>query len=319
VERYWQQFNASSNGDFMTRALAAALALLVFASPSSAQVARPHSRTIAITIDDVPWSRGNESPAARLAATAQMISALRAHHAPVTVFVVCGRLRAKDPILAQWLAAGATIGNHTAHHRDWNTTSPAEWLADVRSCDATLRSVTHQPVRYFRFPMLHEGQTAARVQAAQSLLRELHYQNGHVSIDNSDFLAAEPYSAASARGDTSEASRIARVALAHDLAATRHFEDVARRKVGRNVAHVILLHANAKSAALIGPLLDALERRGYSFATLDAALADSVYQQPSNYVGPQGLSFLYRIAPYAARDTRWDDSAAKQLRESLRR
>jgi peptidoglycan/xylan/chitin deacetylase (PgdA/CDA1 family) len=292
------------------------LGIAALCSHAAAQAAR--SRAVAITIDDVPWTGGNRTATARQA-TAQMISALRLHHAPVAVFVNCGRLGARDSLLAQWLAAGATVGNHTAYHSDLNTAPLAEWLADVRSCDTTLRAATHQPVRYFRFPMLHEGPSTERLQAARSLLHELHYQNAHVTIDNSDFIAVQPYSASSVRGDAVAAGRIAAAALEHDLAATRHFEEVARRKIGRDVAQVILLHANAMTAAIIGPLLDSLTLTGYRFVTLEAALADSVYQGPTCYIGTRGLSFLYRVVPCAAAAVRWDVTAETQLRNRLPR
>jgi hypothetical protein len=122
-----------------------------------------------------------------------------------------------------------------------------------------------------------------------------------------------PYSVALARGDLGRARALAAAALAHDLEATRHFEAVARAKAGREIPQIILLHANAMTAAMLDPLLDSLGRRGYRFVSLDAALRDSVYRRATCYVGSQGLSFLYRIAPCAAGQDAWDVAAQDTL------
>jgi peptidoglycan/xylan/chitin deacetylase (PgdA/CDA1 family) len=290
---------------------------VLLAAGLAAHSPAPHrpARTVAITIDDVPWTGGDETAAARRAGTARMVAALRTLGAPAAVFVNCARLHRPDPLIELWIAAGATIGNHTAHHLNLNTTSLAEWRGDVRSCDAALRETTGRPVRFFRFPMLHEGETAEQVSAARAVLRELAYRNAHVTIDNSDATLVRPYSVALARGDVERARTLAAAALAHDLEATRHFESVARRKAGREIPQIILLHANAMTAAILDPLLDSLRQRGYRFVSLEAALGDPVYRRPTCYTGRQGLSFLYRIAPCAAGQDAWDLAAQEKLQE----
>jgi peptidoglycan/xylan/chitin deacetylase (PgdA/CDA1 family) len=246
-----------------------------------------------------------------------MISTLRAHHAPAAVFVNCARLQRSDPLLDLWIASGATVGNHTAHHRDLHTTPIPEWQADVRSCDTTLRSITKKPVNFFRFPALHEGADSRQRQAAQHVLTDLHYRNAQVTIDNLDILAVRPYSEAIARGRSSEAERLIQAAVAHDLAATTHFEETARAKVGREIPQVILLHANLMTSAMLPTLLDSLQRRGYRFISIEAALSDSVFQRPECYKGSDGVSFLYRIAPCKTDDSAWDTAANRALRKAV--
>ena len=275
------------------------------------------TRSIAITIDDVPWTGGVETPAAESSGTARMIAALRAHDAPVAVFVNCARLSEPDPRLRQWIAYGATVGNHTAHHWNFDTTPFTQWRDDVRGCDATLRRATGRPVRFFRFPMLHEGETAEHLHAGRAVLRGLGYRNAHVTIDNGDFVLARPYSASMESGDTARARALAAAALAHDLEATRHFEAVARAKAGREIPQILLLHANAMTAAMLPPLLDSLEQRGYRFISLETALRDPVYRRAICYTGRQGLSFLYRIAPCASGQDAWDVAAQESLQKLI--
>lgn len=90
------------------------------------------------------------------------------------------------------------------------------------------------------------------------------------------------------------------------LDAVRHFRAAARAKMGREVDHILLLHANALNADHLGALLDALKKDGAEFVSVDAALKDEVYRRPDRYAGGLGISWLYRIDPVTT--TRpWDD------------
>ena len=65
---------------------------------------------------------------------------------------------------------------------------------------------------------------------------------------------------------------------------------------GREVLHILLLHANALNAEYLGQLAERIEHRGYRFVSLAEALADPAYSQADPYVGPKGLSWLQRWA-----------------------
>ena len=69
------------------------------------------------------------------------------------------------------------------------------------------------------------------------------------------------------------------------------------------------------TAAMLDPLLDSLQQRGYRFVSLETALRDSVYQRTTCYVGKQGLSFLYRIEPCTSGQDGWDVTAQKRLQK----
>lgn len=56
---------------------------------------------------------------------------------------------------------------------------------------------------------------------------------------------ARPYDAALSRDDAEERRRILDLFVDHILTMTRHYGGVARRKFGRDVNHILLLHANA--------------------------------------------------------------------------
>ena len=102
--------------------------------------------------------------------------------------------------------------------------------------------------------------------------------------------------------------------MEHMLAALAHFAEVARSVAGRDVAHILVLHANALAADHFGRVLEEFEKQGAVFVTLDEALADPIYERNDRYVGPKGLSWLYRIDPSGTTTAqRWDEQEAARL------
>ncbi len=189
---------------------------------------------VAITIDDVPWHGPWPGDTTLALRTSQLQDALRRYRAPVAAFVNC---RGNDPrverVIRQWERGGATIGNHTTGHRDLHRAPLIAWAAAVRDCDRTLRMALGHPIRFFRFPLLHQGATAEQRDTATAVMRQLGYQNAHVTIDNSDYIIAPPYRAAVERGDTLALRDYSRLMLRHDLDAVRHFRVVSTGTLGR--------------------------------------------------------------------------------------
>jgi peptidoglycan/xylan/chitin deacetylase (PgdA/CDA1 family) len=273
---------------------------------------------IAITIDDLPWL-GPVPAGGVVSATDDLLAPLAERGIRATGFVVCQRLSEGSQgfeALRDWRRLGMGLGNHSMRHRDLNTARIETWLADVRGCDVALRQAGFEP-HYFRYPMLHQGPTLERRDAALALLNELDYEIAHVTVDNSEYLLRQPFEAAQAAGDTAEMRRLGDLLVRHVVATVRHARLVARRKLGRDVHHVLLLHANALVAHNLEGLLEALEREGLEFISLEEALADPVYDLPDTYVGPKGVSWLYRIAPRRQQDVEWDEAQARWLREQL--
>jgi hypothetical protein len=82
------------------------------------------------------------------------------------------------------------------------------------------------------------------------------------------------------------------------------YEAQARAIAGREIPHVLLLHANALNAATLDPLLARLRRRGYRFVPLDEAVRDVAYRMADSYTGPAGITWLHRWALTAQVDRR---------------
>lgn len=272
---------------------------------------RPSPR-VAITFDDLPWNGSGYSETEIEGLTDTLLATLVEREVPATGMVTCRGIRSGAPVLRKWLDAGMELGNHTTSHRDLNSTPVEEWLADARACQERVREVADRPVRWFRYPMLHQGDERwVRDSVARSLRRWGH-ANAHVTIDNSEWLLARAYDLAMQAGDEPEASAVVEAYIEHLRDAAAHFRQAAAEKFGREIDHVLLLHANAIAARHIGEVLDALEAEGFTVASLEEVLADPVYARVDEYVGPTGLSWIYRAAPLSPDDP-WDDVAEAEL------
>lgn len=273
---------------------------------------------LAITIDDLPWVGPLPPGTSRAEGTRRILDALAAHNAQATGFVNCGRVSAGAPILRMWQDGGHELGNHTSEHLDLNQAEPSVWVDDAAECDARLRDLTGEQSLTFRYPYLHRGHTVTRYNAGREALSALGSEIAPVSINTADWVIDDAYVAALAVGDEEHAAAIAEAYVDHISRAAAHYREVAEERTGGDVAHILLLHANALLADRLEAVLDRLSGEGYRFVTLEAALRDSVYALPDDYIGPEGLSWLYRIPPAIPSAHAWDLEEAARLRELTR-
>jgi len=272
---------------------------------------------VAITVDDLPWSEPSANAETRSTANTRLIHTLRQRRAPASLFVNCARAGNDIPLLKEWLAQGFELGNHTAQHLSIDQAGAAAWLKDVRACDTSLRALTGKSPRFFRYPMLRQGATRARRDSAGDGIARLGYLNAHVTIDNSEYLIAHAYQRAALASDAGAKAAMADLYVTHLRSAFRHARDVSKRKLRREVAHVLLQHINQLNVDHLGTLLDSLAADGAVFVPLNTALLDPVYSMPDLYIGSQGWSWLYRIAPLDPKDAEWDNAEARRVEAAL--
>lgn len=273
---------------------------------------------LAFTFDDLPWVGPLPPGESRVQPTGRILAALRKHDVPAIGFVDCARVGPGAQALRLWLDAGQRLGNHTANHVDLNRAPLSEWIAATRSCDRYLRDLTGDSVIYFRYPYLHRGPTRERFTAAKQALAELGAPIAPVTIVTLDWLLSVPYSNALRAGNDARAREIGAAFLDHVARTAAHYREIARQRVGHDVAHIILLHANALNADYLDQLLGRLHDDGFRFVPLEHALLDPVYARPDDYIGPEGLSWLYRFEPAAPELAAWDKAEEARLRARFR-
>lgn len=259
---------------------------------------------VAVTFDDLPASQSG-IPISRLQAMTESLAAGLEKHGITAVglvneeklYVRQGEIDARIDLLGRWLEAGHELGNHTYSHPSLYKTPLETFKEDViRGEEVTSRLLAERSreLRWFRHPFLRTGGTLAVRRDFESWLTERGYTVAPVTLENWDWMYAAIYSQARNRGDREQ---MAAVTNAYLEFSERHFaflERAALEVLGRQIKHVLLLHASELNADCLDRLVAMMQRRGYRFISLSEALEDEAYGLPDDYVGPAGVHWLWR-------------------------
>ena len=250
-------------------------------------------KQIAVTIDDLPLN-GPQFEITRLQSmTGKLLDGIKRHGVPVVGFVNesllyrPGEVDARVAILKAWSDAGVELGNHTFSHLGFKTASLAEYEDDFIRGDALTRLLLKQKgqkPRYFRHPFLQMGATRELEKAFEDFIAPRGYRMAPITIDTMDWMFLAAYTQARARGDVEMIKRVSAeylkfVGLKFDFS-----EKVSTELFGRNIKHILLVHANELNADNFDALIRVMKDKGYQFITLEEALTDSAYQYPDKYL-----------------------------------
>lgn len=262
-------------------------------------------RTVALTFDDLPYvNPAGETylPNAKRI-TSELMRVLKAYRAPAIGFVnegklhAAGELDARTALLQQWIDAGMTLGNHTYSHPDFNRLTIEQFQEEIAKGEAITRRLMQkkQPYQlYFRHPMTHTGDTKEKKEALEKFLVARGYKVTPHTIENSDFIFNVGYVTAKLKKDEALTKKLREAYLEFNFAATDFAERVSPQIFGREIAQVLLLHANDINADCLDEMLRRYEARGYRFITLDEAMADPAYQTKDTLVSTRGPTWLWR-------------------------
>lgn len=264
------------------RAMADAVPLSLFAPAPS----------VVLTFDDLP-EHGPLPAGMDAADVARSITAtLRQHGVAVAYGFVNMAQVERNPALAKalmiWTEAGQPLANHGWSHARLDDLTPAAFERELMLNDAQLASGP----RYFRYPFLAEGKDTALRDAARHILADRGYSIAPVSIDFSDWAYNSAYARCTGQGDSVGIVKLEELFLANADIAIRSARDTSRSLNGRDIPHVVLLHAGAFTARMLPELLSLIERQGLRTTTLADALADPVYAAARNPALPFESSTL---------------------------
>ncbi|HEX8721468.1 MAG TPA: polysaccharide deacetylase family protein [Pyrinomonadaceae bacterium] len=310
--------------------LSAALALSALAARAAAQTAaQPQSaaqpqRRVAVTFDDLPTPYGELEDMRRI--TARLLATLRRNRVPAVGFVNegklfrLGELDARAALLKAWLDAGMELGNHTFSHIDLRRAPLEQYRDDVVRGENVTRMLLADrgmKLRYFRHPFLFTGPTPEYKRGIEEFLAARGYTVAPVTVHNSDYVFADVYFKARARGDEETAKRVADAYVPYTESVFEHFERLSAETFGREIPQVLLLHANDLNADRFDALAAMLARRGYTLVPLEEALKDPAYAEPD---GPHanGISWLHRWRAARGLPAKWEPEVPKFVGELYR-
>ncbi|NYT40488.1 polysaccharide deacetylase family protein [Sphingomonas sp. R-74633] len=271
---------------FILKALIAciALALVVPGKQTisvSASTPPAAAKRIAFTFDDVP--RGSGAFLTQDERTTKLIAMLRSRGvSQVALFVNPGRIdngaagKAAMKRIADYVAAGNVLANHTWLHPHLSKVTTEEFLSQVDLAQAWLDKQPNSR-RWLRFPFLDEGgPDKAKVAAIRAGLAARHIQNGYVTAEASDWNIEGLTIAAKKDGKPIDMAGLRDLYVESHVQAADFADELAIKTIGRSPAHVMLLHETDIAALFIGDLIDALRRDGWEIITPDAAYADPI-------------------------------------------
>lgn len=287
----------------------------------NAAVPQPDSRSVAVTVDDLPGAVPGADHAIGDLSDLQKINRiipqiLSSRHVPAIGFVnewklqVGGQRDARAALLQSWLDAGLELGNHTYTHASFWTTPIAQYEDEVIRGEVVTQALMNaegKKERYFRHPYLITGPTPEAKEAFEEFLKQRGYRVAPVTIDNDDYEFNDVLGAALQEKNEKLAARTKAAYLAYTDAAFDYYEGVSRSLFHREIPQVLLIHDSELTSECLARILTNLERRGYRFISLDQALADPAYSTPDHYIGPAGFSWLIRWKLAFGQKADWQD------------
>jgi peptidoglycan-N-acetylglucosamine deacetylase len=282
----------------------AAPILLALAIP---QFTPAQSRTVAITVDDLPYA-GRILNLPNYSADEinnRLLAAFAKHRIPVTGFVIERSVdetldRATGTrVLQHWITNGLDLGNHSYSHPDFNNLSIDQIKEEITKGEATfatlMKSAGKQP-EFFRFPMNHAGDTNEKHDAIAAFITERGYHLATCTIDNSDYLFNVAYVKMLQTNDTASAQRLRAEYLAYTSTEIDYYASLNKQVFTYEPPQVMLLHDNPLNADTIQDVLKLFEEKGYKFVSLKTAQSDPAYKTPETCITKFGWMWGYRWA-----------------------
>ncbi len=259
-------------------------------------VASKPAPQFSITMDDFNWRNAVKQTAQER--NESILNTLNKHSIKAALFVMGRNIedqQGKD-LLAAWDKAGHLIGNHTYSHRNFNapTSDVKFYEEDILRAENLLKEFPRFR-KYLRFPMLKEGDTAAKRDALRSFLAQHGYRNGHVTIDNSDWAIDLRLTARLSKDPSADLKPYREFYLEHMWARAEYYDALAQRVLNRPVKHTILTHFNLLNGLFLNDVIDMLKGKGWQPIDAEDAFADSVFLAQPKIV-PAGESLIWSLA-----------------------
>jgi peptidoglycan/xylan/chitin deacetylase (PgdA/CDA1 family) len=287
------------------------LATLTLAIPLMSNSSGAQTRTVAFTVDDLPFAQAGGNlpmPPADVKTAAsvndKLLAALARHHIPVTGFVIEKHtenlgIETGTQILREWTERGFDLGNHTYSHPDFDNLTAAQMEEEIARGETTfvplMKAATRKP-EFFRFPYNHTGDTKEKHDAVAAFLVQHGYWLAPCTIDNSDWLFNETYVVMLARHDNAAAAKLRADYLVYTSAEIDYYSALNKQVLGYEPPHIMLIHDNQLNADVIEDLLSIFEKKLYRFVTLSQAEADPAYRTPETFITKDGPMWGYRWA-----------------------
>ena len=241
------------------------------------------AQKVAITFDDLPLNGDLPLGVTQVQIARDTIALLKARHLPPAYGFVNAKKLEGDLDAAEALkvwAASEPFGNHTYGHLDLNASPADAFEREIDENEPALELLAGKDGNWhwLRYPFLREGETVEKRRAVRTYLQAHGYRVAQVTLDWEDYLWNSAYARCV---DKNDAQRIAWLKSSYLSIESSYLDlgrDLAKLVYGHDINHVLLLHLGAFSKAILPDALDLMQKKGFTFVTLEGAESDPVYE-----------------------------------------
>lgn len=276
-----------------------------------------------ITMDDFYWQNNVKLTGAER--NQAILDALKTHRTKAALFVIGRNIEDEEgkKLLGAWDQAGHMIANHTYSHRNLNAPDAdvKAYQDDILQADALLKPYLRFR-KFFRFPFLKEGDTAAKRDSVRAFLVDNGYRNGHVTIDASDWYIDQRLAARLKENPAADVRPYRNYYLRHMWERASYYNSLARRVTDYQIRHTMLIHFNLLNALFLGDLIAMFIKKNWMPIDAELAFNDKVFAAQPNVL-PAGESLIWSLAKennaiakslrYPAEDSRYEAARMKKL------
>ena len=240
------------------------------------------AQRVAITFDDLPLNGDLPPGVTRLQIARDTLALLKERQLPATYgFINAEKLEGNSDAaeaLKIW-AAAEPVGNHTYAHLNLNQNTPEAFEREVDENEPVLELLVGKGVdwHWLRYPFLHEGDTVEKRRAVRAYVQSHGYRVAQVTLDWEDYLWNSVYARCVARNDVQSIAWLKSSYLEIESSYLDLGRDLAKLVYGHDINHVLLLHLGAFSSTILPDAFDLMQKKGFTFVTLQEAESDPVY------------------------------------------
>ncbi len=237
----------------------------------------------AITFDDLPLNGDLPPGVTRVEIAHDTLAVLKARHAPPAYGFINAKKLEGNADAAEALkiwAAAEPFGNHTYGHMDLNANPAEAFESEIEENEPSLELLAGKDGNWhwLRYPFLREGETVEKRRAVRAYLQAHGYRVAQVTLDWEDYLWNSAYARCAAKNDAPSIAWLKSSYLSIESSYLDLSRDLAKTVYGHDINHVLLLHLGAFSSTILPDALDLMQKKGFTFVTLEEAESDPVYE-----------------------------------------
>lgn len=265
------------------------IALFMGALPANAN-------KVAITMDDLRSTADGELTAQER--TGKILMALSDAKVKAALFVCGMRVDSQEgqDLVRQWDRAGHLIANHSYSHLYYHSSKVTfeEYRDDFLRGESIIKAFTGF-TKLYRFPYLKEGNTTEKRDKFRQVLESKGYRNGYVTIDASDWYIDQRMREKLKTNPNFDLASYRKYFFEHIWDRTQFYDGLAKKVVGREITHTLLLHDNTLNALFLHDLIEMFRQKGWEVVDAEKAYEDEVYTRHPSIV-PAGESLIWGLA-----------------------